>query len=850
MKKTRYDIPQTSFIPQYIGVTFKIGTNDVYSSEFDCEIKNRIERCYEKNDTSGIYINKCVPETKLRFNLNDFKLKPNTTAYQFFQINCEKDTDIVIVPRASNRQKVWVNYNYYSHLGLFDIVYTIHLKKGINTIVFELPNATSQDTLFMRMSTLEYEKNCEYSFFDDRMVYSGDFGYIYRESNFLFDDYKLFSFIYFPNNDTIVPPNGKGTVKIYKITLENTKETKEIVLEDSISPLKKYTYDLSKFNYDANSFTYFHFELLFPFTNGKIHDDCVDIFTYYPQKSIEKIYKQADEYMNSCQATDYDKICIKHYIDRLNKQNQESTKASLTLQFYKRFQKVLSGKHFDDEICAPGFKEVLFYSNNFEEISNFFAFVPKNYDANKKYPLIILTTKGELVQSEHFVNYTAEDVIAVDVSLRGVTLGSYVGDAALWETVSEIKKCFSVDEDRIYITGNSNGGGAAFVQGELYPDRFAGIYPFSAGGVNKNMAMNLLNTKVITVSSPTESRYSNYQFIDNALKEINHLDYTGILADNFSHITLTLLWINKRIFEKLLDGKRNKYPEHISFRTMRNRCRKAYWIEIHSIKFGELYAEVDAVLSKNNIFITLKNATGITVTLPPDLPRDYFNIKINNSQEFTFLCYKNETINFVYKNNSFEVIDTYKPITDLHKGNGLLDVYLDPLVIAVPDNIDKDGQIFKSAVKFSHPLTNGYDPKVYVSYPIKTFTEIFETDYLYNKSFICFDDFNNAFLDAVRKNAAVQCDKDGYEYMNEKYTGKYCIMQIVRSPWNNKRNIVVISTNDSAFLSKNFFTRNVIIPTYATDYHPYWNNDVLIFNGKEYNSIWEIGMKVKILNNL
>lgn len=122
MKKTRYDITQTSFIPQYIGVTFKIGTNDVYCSEFDCEIKRRIERCYEKNDTTEIYINHCIPETKLRFNLNDFELEPNTTAYYFFQINCEKDTDIVIVPRASNRQKVWVNYNYYSYLGLFDIV--------------------------------------------------------------------------------------------------------------------------------------------------------------------------------------------------------------------------------------------------------------------------------------------------------------------------------------------------------------------------------------------------------------------------------------------------------------------------------------------------------------------------------------------------------------------------------------------------------------------------------------------------------------------------------------------------------------------------------------------------------
>jgi len=845
MKKTRYDVTQDSFIPKYLGVTFKTGSNDIYSLKFDCEIKNRIEQSYQKNNIDGVFINSRVVGSII-FDLKEYTIEPSTTAYQFFQISCKKDTDIVIVPRSSSRQKVWVNYNYYSYLGLFDIVYTIHLKKGLNTIVFELPNATSQDTIFMRISSLEYEKKCKYSFFDDRMVYSGDFGYIYRGNNYLFDENKLFSFMYFPNNDTLVPLNGKGTVRIYKITLENTKETRETVLEDSISPLKKYTYDFSKFKYDTNHFTYFHFELLFSLTNGKTHDDCVDIFTYYPQKSIEKISKQADEFRNSSHATNYDKICIEHYFNNFNKQKQDSQKASITLQFYKKFQKVLMGKHFDDEICSPGFKEVLFYSNNFEEICNYHAYVPQNYNPNKKYPLIILTTTSYLVASEHFVNYTAEDVIAVDVSLRGVTLGSYVGDAALWESVSRIKNHFSIDDDRIYISGNSNGGGASFLQGQLYPDRFAGIYPFAAGGVNKNIACNLLNTKVVTVSSPTESKYINYQYIDKALTEIAHKKYTGILADNFSHITLTLLWINKSIFEMLLEGKRDNYPEHIVFCTVRNRCRKAFWIEIHSISFGELYAEVDAVLSQNTIIIKIKNATGITITLPPKLPRNYFTIKINDRQEFTFFDFKNKMINLVYKDGSFYIKKQYTPITDLHKGNGLLDVYLDPLMIAIPDDINKNDFIYKSAINLSQPSTNGYDPKVYVSYPIRKFSDVMNTDYLYNKSFIVFDNLKNTiFLNEIRKKLTVIYDKTGYKYMDQEYTCEYCIMQIVKNPWNNKRNIVVISSNNNKILSKNIFLRKIIIPSYIVDYHPYLNNDVLIYNKEGYFRIFENGMNIE-----
>ena len=154
MKKTRYDIINESFVPQYIGVTFKTGVNDIYNSIFDNEIKKRIECCYENNNTQDVFVSE-RENGKLSFNFNKFNIEFNVTAYQFFQINCEKDTDIVIVPRASSRHKVWVNYNYYSYLRPSDIVYTIHLTKGINTIVFELPNATQRDSLLVRISTLE-----------------------------------------------------------------------------------------------------------------------------------------------------------------------------------------------------------------------------------------------------------------------------------------------------------------------------------------------------------------------------------------------------------------------------------------------------------------------------------------------------------------------------------------------------------------------------------------------------------------------------------------------------------------------------------------------------------------------
>ncbi len=62
-----------------------------------------------------------------------------------------------------------------------------------------------------------------------------------------------------------------------------------------------------------------------------------------------------------------------------------------------------------------------------------------------------------LVNAEHFANYIEEDVIAIDVILRGVNLGSYIGEVAMWEAINEAKRLFPIDEYRVYMTGNLNG---------------------------------------------------------------------------------------------------------------------------------------------------------------------------------------------------------------------------------------------------------------------------------------------------------------------------------------------------------------------------------------------------------
>lgn len=51
-----------------------------------------------------------------------------------------------------------------------------------------------------------------------------------------------------------------------------------------------------------------------------------------------------------------------------------------------------------------------------------------------------------------------EDCIVADIHGRGMTTGSYVGDISFREILKDIFSNFSIDENKIYAMGQSNGG--------------------------------------------------------------------------------------------------------------------------------------------------------------------------------------------------------------------------------------------------------------------------------------------------------------------------------------------------------------------------------------------------------
>ena len=109
-----------------------------------------------------------------------------------------------------------------------------------------------------------------------------------------------------------------------------------------------------------------------------------------------------------------------------------------------------------------------------------------------------------------------------------------------------------------------------------------------------------------------------------------------------------------------------------------------------------------------------------------------------------------------------------------------------------------------------------------------------------DRSYVILDNGeDNLLLKIIREKAIVLCGKRGWKYKEEEYNGKYCVQQIIESPWNPERSIHLISYNDENMLNKNIFTRKLVIPSYVNGRHKYLNNMVLIFDENGYSCIMD-----------
>ena len=456
------------------------------------------------------------------------------------------------------------------------------------------------------------------------------------------------------------------------------------------------------------------------------------------------------------------------------------------------------------------------------------------YQINKKYPLLVINNvlPGTWLSS-YFSRAKSVELIAVDFSGKGVTMGSYIGDAAFNEIYEDVFSKFSIDESKIIMIGHSNGGYATWAQAQMTPDRYSAIFS-SVSEPNKELLLNLSNMSVRYFTS--ESDYLDL-IVTNTVEEIREQikDYKTYRIEKFNHSLMGTVQFNEKILNELIQSSRDEFPNEVYFSTNKNRYLKAYWIRIHSMKSGNLLAKIHANIERNHIFITAENITGITVTIPPQVDKKNGELTINGE---VFPIAGNDKIILVEQDGRFIFSDT-EQIGEIYLGTGLIDPFITPVKIVSFLGEDKT----KIVNNYRSPETNGFYGGISVHYPI---LDVSLLKSFPDQSLIVFDNCTDygEIIDIIREATIIKTNISGYSYQDKQYSGDYLVMQIVTHPTNSKSSILYINTNNEELYNKCLFTRKLILPAYANGRHPYLNSDAVIFDGRRYFVVSEYGLDI------
>lgn len=204
----------------------------------------------------------------------------------------------------------------------------------------------------------------------------------------------------------------------------------------------------------------------------------------------------------------------------------------------------------------------------------------------------------------------AVDYFVASPLARGTMGYRGVAEHDVLSVLEEMKRRFPIDEDRVYLTGLSMGGGGTLEIGLSRPDLWAAIAavcpvePWFGGALAANAAnlgVHLFHGDADPVVPVSISREWASRFKELGIAA-EYQEYSGV-----QHNAWDRAYAGASIFEWFAKHRRNRFPDRVRFAAAEPRSRRAYWVEIEAKdrrKFPSIDARFTAV---NRIELTVEN---------------------------------------------------------------------------------------------------------------------------------------------------------------------------------------------------------------------------------------------------
>lgn len=275
------------------------------------------------------------------------------------------------------------------------------------------------------------------------------------------------------------------------------------------------------------------------------------------------------------------------------------------------------------QAIQTGPQVLTFFSNVDDSDQPYALYVPRHFDPAKAYPLVVSlhgagsnhrlnlrrvfgksNQPGEtdVEATRTFPEWRDVEYLVVSPLARGTMGYDGIAEKDVRDVLADVKKRFRVDDDRVYLTGLSMGGGGTLWLGLTRPDLWAAIAPVCPAAPEEahELAGNALNLPVKLfqgasdpVVRPADSREWNKQ-LSTLGTRVEYVEYRGV-----GHESWEPAYKDGAIFNWFSEFRRDRYPDRVRFATRRHKYNKAYWIRVDELVPGKL-GTIDAKLAGAN----------------------------------------------------------------------------------------------------------------------------------------------------------------------------------------------------------------------------------------------------------
>lgn len=354
-----------------------------------------------------------------------------------------------------------------------------------------------------------------------------------------------------------------------------------------------------------------------------------------------------------------------------------------------------------------------YYSEIDASLQGYALFAPDTYEGRNAFPLVInlhgydpsfSSWQDNLFLPVFMPHATAGGrYILVNPFGRGNTMYQNIGEQDVLAVLKEVQRLYSIDENRIYLTGGSMGGAGTWWIGLSYPDRFAAIAPIM-GPTEFAFWNNPISETIPPFRKFIIDKMSALSLAENALNlpvfcnhgvldDIVPVEQSRQMVKRFSELGYQIKYVehpeaahggfppamDDEIYDWFENLQRNPAPPKVVYKTGSLKHPGAYWVKIHRfidlLKFASIEAELT---SPNRVEVKTDNVAEFSLTFSEEL----FNIAvpleliINGQSSYRGPIPEARTLTWQAQFSPIQKISAWSPVDSASTGRLCKDEFL------------------------------------------------------------------------------------------------------------------------------------------------------------------------------